>query len=224
MPFFASTAGRGSLLWARQTKASVAAWGTSIIPDSEGNCYVTGFFDGNAFPDIGYISSETSQDLFLAKYDSDGGLLGVNHFGMAWGKRLGIDDESNPYMIGEFYGSIEVGQTSLNSYGDRDIVLCRSDKITNLLNPTVKSEDHLIIYANPTTGKCSINIPGDFLHEKSLILTIYNTNGKVIQTIPVELSENNILFNLSAQASGIYNAVLTNGKKSYSGRIVFTSN
>jgi hypothetical protein len=35
------------------------------------------------------------------------------------------------------------------------------------------------------------------------------------------MTEGKIKLNISAQARGVYNAVLSNGKKNYSGRIVF---
>ena len=218
--FFCKYSESGSLLWARNTNATLGAYGMSILPDSAGNCYATGWFCGLINFENENIVSETSQDLFLAKYGTNGDLTGLSHFGYAEGMQLGLDRESNPYVVGRFKGTVHVGQTTMSSYGYNDILLCRGDKISGLMEPIVKIDNQLAIYANPTTGKCNIAIPKEFLYEKSLTLTVCDNQGRVIQSIPVKLSGDKIRLDLSAESTGIYNAVLTNGYKLYSGRIV----
>ena len=83
------------------------------------------------------------------------------------------------------------------------------------------ANNQLIIYANPNQGKCNITIPDEFQHEKNLTLSIFDNNGKLIQQIPVQMNENKIKLNLQAEAKGIYNVTLSNGSKSYNGKIVF---
>jgi hypothetical protein len=214
---------QGNLLWARQTNSTIAAYGNGIIPDSEGNCYATGWFQGTTKFGNDSIVADSYKDLFLAKYDSGGNFIGMTHFGQAEGVLVSLDSYDNPYIEGNFWGDVTIGQNNLTSYGDKDIFLAQSDKITGLQKIDYKEKNQLIIYANPTTGKCNITIPEEFRNEKSLTLTVYDNQGKVIQSIPVNLSEGKIRLDLSAQATGIYNAVLTNGKKSYAGRIVFSA-
>ncbi|OFY33045.1 MAG: hypothetical protein A2X01_08850 [Bacteroidetes bacterium GWF2_35_48] len=79
----------------------------------------------------------------------------------------------------------------------------------------------LTIYANPNTGKCDIAIPEEFRNEKNLILKIYDLQGKEIQQAKIEMFENKIKLNIEAEAKGVYNVILTNGKKNYSGKIIF---
>jgi hypothetical protein len=214
---------QGNLLWARQTNSTIAAYGNGIIPDSEGNCYATGWFQGTTKFGNDSIVADTYRDLFLAKYDGEGNFIGATHFGQAEGDLVSLDSNDNPYVEGNFWGDVTIGQNTLTSYGSADIFLAQSDKITGLQKIDYKEKYQLIINANPTTGKCNITIPDEFLHEKSLTLTVYDNQGKVIQVSTITLTENTIRLNLSAQASGIYNVVLTNGKKSYSGRIVFSA-
>ena len=83
------------------------------------------------------------------------------------------------------------------------------------------TNNQLIIYANPTTGKCNINVPDEFLNEPNLTLSIFDNSGKLIQQQKLEMIENKIKLDLDAEAKGIYTALLSNGKKSYSGKIVF---
>ena len=80
---------------------------------------------------------------------------------------------------------------------------------------------NLIIYANPTTGKCNITIPEEFNNEKDLTLQIFDTKGNLIQQTHVEMIDNKIKLNIESEAKGIYNVVLTNGKKNYTGKIIF---
>ena len=77
------------------------------------------------------------------------------------------------------------------------------------------------IYPNPTTGTCSITIPEDFLQESSLTLFIYDSSGKLLQQISIDNEAENFNLKLEYKAKGVYPVVLSNGKKSYNGKIVF---
>jgi len=79
----------------------------------------------------------------------------------------------------------------------------------------------LLIYANPNTGHCRVTIPEDFNHEKTLILEIYDQTGRMIQKAQLSIIGESIEVDISAQAKGMYNAILSNGKKYYSGKIIF---
>ena len=89
------------------------------------------------------------------------------------------------------------------------------------VEPMAPLSDQLLIYANPNEGICTIDVPEDFRHETSLILTIYNNQGKLIQKVPVILDGDRVTLNISAEAAGMYQVILTNGKKNYTGKIVF---
>ena len=83
------------------------------------------------------------------------------------------------------------------------------------------ANNQLIIYANPNAGKCNITIPDEFQNEANLSLYIFDSNGKLIQQIPVQMNENQVKLNLEAEAKGIYNVTLSNGISSFKGKIVF---
>ena len=93
---------------------------------------------------------------------------------------------------------------------------------TNVGVEDIKDPDPIImIYPNPTTGTCTITIPDDFLYESSLTLFIYDNSGKLLQQIPIDNSAENFSLQLEFKATGVYPVVLSNGKKSYRGKIVF---
>jgi len=79
----------------------------------------------------------------------------------------------------------------------------------------------LFIYANPTTGVCNISIPEELQNEEKFTLLVYDNTGKLILQQEIGMQEGRISMNLEAQAKGIYQAVLTNGKKKFSGKVVF---
>jgi hypothetical protein len=105
--------------------------------------------------------------------------------------------------------------------GMKDIFIAKCTPIIGGEEEKSKPQNQLLIYANPNTGKCNITIPEEFNNEDNLILKIIDGNGKIIQQSRVEFAEGKIRLDIRAQAKGMYTAVLSNGKKSYSGKIVF---
>jgi hypothetical protein len=88
-------------------------------------------------------------------------------------------------------------------------------------DPKTGSGDQLVLYPNPSTGTCNITIPEEFLFESSLTLSIYDNSGKLLQQIPIENGAESFNVQLEHRAAGVYPVVLSNGKKSYRGKIVF---
>ena len=79
----------------------------------------------------------------------------------------------------------------------------------------------LLIYANPNTGKCNIIVPDEFVNEQNLVLGIFSITGQLIRQQKLVMSEDKIFLDLEAEAKGIYTATLSNGKKTYTGKIIF---
>ncbi|MEI2724349.1 MAG: SBBP repeat-containing protein [Verrucomicrobiota bacterium] len=108
--FVAKYAPSGGLLWVRQAR-SQAGWGTSIGVDDAGNSYVFGYFG----PTITFATGEPGQvalsaaanDLFLAKYDTDGNFLWAKQAGGSfseYGYGIAVDGSGDSYVTGR-YGS-----------------------------------------------------------------------------------------------------------------------
>jgi hypothetical protein len=79
----------------------------------------------------------------------------------------------------------------------------------------------LFIYPNPSPGACNVVIPEEFQHESSLTLSIYDNSGKLVQQIVIDNENPEYSLELTLKAKGVYVAVLSNGKRSVRGRIVF---
>lgn len=217
----------GVFKWVRQTNPIDRTEGYAISIDKNDILYITGKFRGTAqFGNYSIIStagspSPDNYDVFLAAYDTSGNCLGVDNFGYAQGFSVMLDKNNIPIVSGRYYNTVTIGNTSYTANGSPNAFIAKHDAITGIKYNTKSSNTQLFIHANPNEGKCNITIPDDFLHEQNLVLSIYNSNGKLIQQKNLEMNQNKIKINLEAQAKGLYNAVLSNGTKSYSGKIVF---
>jgi hypothetical protein len=211
----------GQKIWVFQTNSTNGAIGSSLYFDPEGNFYSTGTVYGTAVFGNDTINPSITS-MILARFDTSGNCIGVRFEGLATGMNVAVDGSGNAYVNGGFYNSISFDSNpTMTSYGSGDIYIAKSSAIVGIGERESPGRNELLIYANPTTGKCNVNIPGEFEHEKKLTLSIFDTNGKLIQQKPIQMSEDKIRLNLEAEAKGIYNVTLTNGKKVYNGRIVF---
>ena len=107
----------GVLVWAIQiggTDHEQSGW---IAVDDGGNSYVTGMFNGTAtFGEGGNqktLESRGLDDIFVAKYDTAGGLVWAKQAGGAndeLGGWISVDGSGNSYVSGAFYGTATFGE------------------------------------------------------------------------------------------------------------------
>jgi len=211
----------GEFLWTRQLFATGEAWGRGIAVDSDGNIYLTVWFNGDIKCGAVVLTSSSASDMVLIKFSPEGDCLGYRHYSEGSVPMLSIDREGNIGMAGSFKNSLDIGGNYFTSYGEKDIFVAKCAPITGIPQPLESPQEELMIYANPTTGQCNITIPEPFRQEKELRLQIYDQTGKLVQEARMELASESIKLDIRAQAKGLYLAVLTNGKTSYSGKIVF---
>jgi len=126
----------GNLIWIEQIGGAEFDRGNGIATDNYNNCVVTGRFDGTAtFGDTSLISNGYN-DIFVAKYDSEGNLLWVEQAGGTGfdrGIRIKTDDLGNIVVTGRFETTAFFSDTSLNSFGSEDIFIAKYDADGNLL-------------------------------------------------------------------------------------------
>ncbi len=220
--FLAKYDTNGTNSWVTNTRSSVVANGWALAPSSDGSIYLAGTFLGTAFfGDTMIVSNSSVPEMFLSRYSSNGSNIGVRQYGAGNIYGLAVDGVNNVSFTGDFQNTLNIGPNTFVSYGGSDLFVAKCSPIIGGTEPLHSGSNQLLIYANPTTGICNITIPDDFKNEKSLTLTIFDSQGKVIQKAIVEINEDKISLDIRAQATGMYNVILTNGKKSYSGKIIF---
>ena len=221
--FLAKYDANGNFKWVHQD-STLTATGYSIFTDADSNTYITGYFSGSAHFGSLSVTASTASDMFVAKYNSAGACIGVNTAGNAFGEAVTADVGGRCYVTGGVKDTTNFGSTVLISLAGNkpNIFTAKTDMIITGINEKKQSTNNqLIIYANPNEGKCNITVPDEFLNDNNLTLSIFDNSGKLIQQKKLEMSENKIKLDLDAEAKGIYTAILSNGKKSYSGKIVF---
>ncbi|HPI42519.1 MAG TPA: SBBP repeat-containing protein [Candidatus Cloacimonas acidaminovorans] len=123
----------GNWLWAKKAGGTSYDYGCCIAVDDNGNSYITGFFCSSScsFGNT-TLTSSGSDDIFVAKLDSNGNWLWAKKAGGQsndGGRSITVDDNGNSYVTGDFSGSATFGTTTLTSSGyyDYDIFVAKLD-------------------------------------------------------------------------------------------------
>jgi len=136
--FVAKYDSSGDVIWAKNAGGSAS--GLGIATDAGGNSYVTGWLQGAVTFGAGEASETTLtsaafQDVFVAKYDSNGALVWAKRAGGAGseqGQGIVADSSGNSYVTGYFHGAAtfgggEANETTLTSAGNNDIFVAKYD-------------------------------------------------------------------------------------------------
>ncbi len=93
-------------------------------------------------------------------------------------------------------------------------------KTTNGGDTWLYKTNDLNVYPNPATNSFKIKIPDDFKEEEALTLFIYDSAGKLVQQSLIYKPYDKLILE-NKNFKGLYNIVLSNGSKRYTGKIVF---
>jgi len=111
-------------------------WGTAIIGDDNGNCYVAGLFSATISLGSFNLTSQGEDDMYLVKYDSNGNEQWVNTAGGLLGSHpmgIGMDEDGNIYVFGEYDSDLSFDTITLTSKGYQDMYLAKYNSNGNLL-------------------------------------------------------------------------------------------
>jgi hypothetical protein len=215
----------GNVIWMRQGHSSDSARGFQVSTIGDGSVHMAGTFTGSIVVGNFSLASTVNNSIFYAGYDASGNCMGAGQLDAAlyqpFSLRLATLGNGEFFLAGPFDTPISIGSTQLTPVLASDVFLAKHDAITGLGGGEREANYSLHIYANPTTGKCNITVPDDLANERYLELVIYDNTGRVLQQKVLEMHEGTIRVNLEAEAKGIYQVTLGNGKKRYSGTIVF---
>lgn len=115
-----------------------------IRVDAAGNIYVIGDFSNTVDVDPGpgtfNLISAGINDVFFAKFDTNGNLLYAKQFGGTgneFGRQLAIDASGNVYLTGQFQGTVDfdpgTATANLSSSGNEDVFFAKFDANGNYL-------------------------------------------------------------------------------------------
>ncbi len=138
----------GNWLWAKQAGGTSEEWGIGVAVDSNGNSYVTGFYQESATFGTITLTSSGGNDIFVAKLDSNGNWLWAKQAGGTSydeGVSIAVDTNGNSYVTGDFSGSATFGTTTLTSSGEGDIFVAKMDISGNWLWAQQAGEQIMIV-------------------------------------------------------------------------------
>jgi len=130
--FLAKFDGDGHHIWSKHFGANhIGETGNSVSVDGDRNVLVTGKFLGTVNFGGDDLTSEGDEDIFLAKYDSDGNHLWSKRFGADGydnGQSVSVDGNGNVLVTGYFNGRVSFGGPYFTSFGNHsDIFLAKFD-------------------------------------------------------------------------------------------------
>ena len=223
--FLAKFSSNGTYQWARGINPSGNALGFSVSTDNEDNVYFTGTFQGWAHFGSFTLFSDApgwmDADIFLARYNGNGDCIGVNQYSRGTFPTVTADRGNNIFLGGSFIDTLRMGSQPFPSKGEHDAFTGKCAAITGIIHPGKTDANTLLIFANPNTGQCRVTIPEEFRREKELALYVYDHTGRLIQEARLHLAGETVEIDIRARAKGLYHAILSNGEKSYPGKIVF---
>ncbi|GAI37756.1 unnamed protein product, partial [marine sediment metagenome] len=99
------------------------------------------------------LSTNYSDDIFIAKYDENGNYKwAIKAGGYRWdrGYMITTDKNDNIYVTGEFQDTAAFGDISLTSISDEDIFIAKLKEIANNIDEIAIDELNIKLYPNPT--------------------------------------------------------------------------
>ena len=128
--FVAKYSSSGSLLWVKQAGGSESDYGASIGANTNGDIYVTGYFEDSFEIQNNHLTSRGDRDIFLIKMNGAGSLVWLKHQGNELSDNalsLVIDPFQKIYITGFYEFETKIGLTHLQSNGFSDIFIAKFD-------------------------------------------------------------------------------------------------
>lgn len=141
---------QGNIIWQKIITGGITKVARGMACDSQGNLYLSGFFDGNAHFGTTVLVS-VSQDGFLTKLDSDGNFKWAQKMGGNYpdaANSVVCDSFGNVYTCGHFSGYAGFNSTTLQSAGMSDVFVMKTN-----------STDGSLIWVKQLGGPNIENIP-----------------------------------------------------------------
>jgi hypothetical protein len=129
-------------------------------------------------------------------------------------------DDAGVVVSSAFSGTIDFGGGDVFT-DNSDVFVVKYGMITGINESRASDTEQLHIYANPNDGTCTVDLPSSLQWSDDLVLNIHDTEGRLVQSMPVGRGNSNMALDIRAQAKGSYFLELTDGQQRYAGTIVF---
>lgn len=134
----------GQIEWAYPIEGGALGSHNSMCVDSDGNVYVTGYFNGTIDIDPGggshFLTSNGSSDIYIMKLNNFGDFVWAYSFGGSLadnGMTIDVDSQNNVYFSGSYTGTADFDPDSttfnLSSNGEDDIFILKLDSQGNFI-------------------------------------------------------------------------------------------
>lgn len=129
--FLSKFSSSGNLIWVKSAGSNDVDKGNSVAVDNTGNVYITGYFSNNAlFGDKTLTTNGINNDLFVAKFNSEGNINWVKQAGgpgFDYGNSIAVNGVGTLTIGGYFRGTgtFTFGVTSYTGKGNDYVFLWR---------------------------------------------------------------------------------------------------
>ena len=210
----------GQLLWYKTiSTGGLGCYGAAI--DSEGNTYFTGaFVDSLIIENFNLLSNTGVEELFIARFDTNGNCLGVRQAGNSFGNDILESSSGDLYVSGTFRNTATFGNISIPSYGISDIFLANLNAITGLGGGERMIQDQLVIYTNPNKGSFRIQVPEQLSDLRGAWLFVYDVQGKEVARFNLYKMDETPQMEINNANAGFYTVRLVKDKQVFTGKMV----
>ncbi len=152
--------------------------------------------------DFEYINSG-KEDLFVAKYNTDGDLIWVramqgNETSLNRIQSVAVYDTTNIFAAGYFGNYLHIGNEELSSTNKHGFIAMFDTDISGIKEVYKRNNNEFDIYPNPSTGLVTINCKSGIFDK----IEIINVTGQKVHS--VNITSKNIQIDLSNLAKGLY--------------------
>jgi hypothetical protein len=193
----------GNMLWAKNAGGKDDDQANNVAVDVLGNVYLTGYFNS---PTINFgsipLTSESSYDIFLSKYDANGNVIWAESVGgknVDEGNAIAVDKTGNIFVTGDFLSdTICFGTDTLANKGATDIFIAKASYATGINE--LSKPLNISVYPNPALN--TITIDAGNLQSSIYDLRIYDAVCNLI--LEKNLTNNRTNLDISTFSSGLY--------------------
>ena len=134
---------QGNVLWANAIRGDEQDWGYKVTTDNLNNVYVTGYFQSTALyftPNDSIVKNiQSSRNVFLAKYNSNGVFQWVKHGSggatnaYMTARSVVTDNQNNIVISGDYNKQIQFGASTLPNTNAANIFMVKFDAAGNVI-------------------------------------------------------------------------------------------